>query len=136
MPPSPPPLPPLPNATNTQPEAELPEVTQNLLPDKTSGNNIVPDATNKTTTAITDDTKPTRGVFKTKHISIRRSKDLRTFKCSSCDTCTSTLKELNAHFFSNHHKVSCDICGKSFSTPGSLRKHRYTHVEDEFQFKC
>ena len=114
---------------------KLPDATKNLLLDITSGNNVVPDATNKTTTETTDDTKPTRGVFKTKRISIRRTKDPRTFKCR-CDIHASSLKELNAHFISNHHQVSCDICGKSFSTLGSLRKHRYTHVEEESQFKC
>ena len=129
--PTPPPL--LPDATKTQPDAKLPEVTQNLLPDKTSEDNVLSNATNKTKT---DDTKPKRGVFKTKRISIRRSKDPRTFKCSACDTHTSTLKELNVHFISNHCKVSCDICSKSFSTPGSLRKHQYTHVEEESQLKC
>ena len=134
--PLPPPPKPVPDATNTQSASKLPHATQNLLPDKISRNNVVPDAANKTTTETTDDTKPTRGVFKTKCISIRRTKDPRTFKCSCCDTRASSLKELNAHYISNHHQVSCDICGKSFSTPGSLRKHRCTHAEERSQFKC
>ena len=32
--------------------------------------------------------------------------------------------------------MNCDICGKGFSTPRSLRKHCYSHVEEESQFKC
>ena len=56
------------------------------------------------------DVKPSKRVFKTKRITIRRSKDPRTFKCSVCDTHMSSLKELNAHFITNHRRVSCDIC--------------------------
>ena len=100
------------------------------------GNTPVPDITNKNTTDGVDKAKPTKGVFRTKSITIRRSKDPRTFKCSGCDTRKSTLKELNKHFILNHRKVSCDICGKEFSTPGSLRKHRYTHAEEDSQFRC
>ena len=47
------------------------------------------------------DEKPVKGVFKTKTITIRRSKDRRTFKCSVCSTRASTLRELNAHFYTN-----------------------------------
>ena len=80
--------------------------------------------------------KPSKGVFKTKRITIRRSKDPHTFKCSVCDTGASTLRELNAHYIGNHQNVNCDICGKAFSTPGSLCKHHYTHAEEGLQFKC
>ena len=59
-----------------------------------------------------------------------------TFKCSKCDTRTSSLKELNMHFIETHHQVNCDICGKGFNTPRSLRKHRYSHVEEDSQYKC
>ena len=38
--PVPPSLPPLPDTTNNQTVALLPDVTQNLLPDTTSGNNV------------------------------------------------------------------------------------------------
>ena len=33
-------------------------------------------------------------------------------------------------------KGYCDICGKGFNTPGSLRKHLYSHMEEDSQFKC
>ena len=118
----------VPDPTNTAPTRELPEATQNVLPDKTEKDKNLPD--------VTKDVKPTKGVFKTTQISIRRSKDPRTFKCSACDTRTSSLKELNAHFIKNHHQVNCDICSKGFNTPRSLRKHQYSHVEEESQFKC
>ena len=80
--------------------------------------------------------KNIKGEFKTKTISIRRAKDPRTFKCSECDKHTTTLWELNAHYIANHRKVKCDICDKSFNTPGALRKHRYTHVEEKSQYRC
>ena len=35
--------------------------------------------------------KKIKGEFKTKTISIRRAKDPRTFKCSKCDKCTTTV---------------------------------------------
>ena len=130
---TPPPDMTVPEVTNTPSPIKLPDATQNVLLDKTSRNKDLPDTTDKT---AMDDIKPIEGVFKTKRISIRRSKDPQTFKCSACDTHTSSLKELNAHFISNHCQVNCDICGKGFSTPGSLRKHCYSHVEEESQFKC
>ena len=30
----------------------------------------------------------------------------------------------------------CDICGKSFQIPVSLRKHHYSHIEESEQFQC
>ena len=80
--------------------------------------------------------KKIKGEFKTKTISIRRAKDPRTFKCSQCDKRTTTLRELNAHYIANHRKLKCDICDKSFNMPGALRKHRYTHVEENSQYRC
>ena len=124
------------DATNSLLKNEVPEATQNVLPDTTDKkdkNKVLPDTTDNITTKSG---KSTKGVFKTKQISIRRSKDPRTFKCSKCDTRTSSLKQLNAHFIDTHRQVNCDICGKGFNTPGSLRKHRYTHVEEDSQYKC
>ena len=80
--------------------------------------------------------KNIKGEFKTKTISIRCAKDPRTVKCSECDKRTTTLQELNAHYIANHGKVKCDICDKSFNTPGALRKHCYTHAEEKSQYRC
>ena len=124
---------PVPDATNTPSTNELPEAIQNVLPDKMDKDKDLPDTTDKNEM---ENTKPTKGVFKTKQISIRRSKDLCTFKCSTCDTRTSSLKELNVHFIENHRQVNCDICGKGFNTPGSLRKYQYSHMEEDSQFRC
>ena len=121
--------------THTVPdETDLPDKTDAMLPDETGG--PVPD---KTTTGAASSAKPEnrlKGVFKTKTITIRRARDPRTFKCSVCGERSPTLRELNAHYIQFHRNVSCDICGKSFATPSSLRKHRYSHIEESEQFKC
>ena len=133
----------LPEATNYIGDLSIPDKTDgnnSVLPDETitQPKNVVPDTTNpQSPDAIKDRMaepkqsveesasrntvreKPVKGVFKTKTITIRRSKDPRTFKCSVCSTRVSTLKELNAHFIQNHRNVDCDICGKSFLTPAS-----------------
>ena len=98
----------------------------------------LPDETDNPTTSDSPSVSPKsdmpesdkniKGVFKMKTISIRCAKDPRTFKCSQCDKRTTTLRELNAHYIANRHKLKCDICDKSFNMPGALRKHRYTHV--------
>ena len=103
---------------------ETPKQSKTELPDTTS--NVSPDVTKA----------KTKGVFKTKTITIRRSKDPHTFKCSVCSTRTATLCELNAHFIQNHRNVDCDICGKSFQTPASLRKHQYSHIEESELWQC
>ena len=70
------------DATINQPNAVLPDAT-NLM-------SVPPDETetkdNNAVLVEPNDEKPSRGVFKTKTITIRRSKDLRTFKCSVCGT--------------------------------------------------
>ena len=123
--------------TPTQSKIVLPDVTNTVSQDETKNN------TEKTKTSVdkpescdSTDEKPSKGVFKTKTITIRRLKDPRTFKCSVCSTRASTLRELNTHFIQNHRNVDCDMCGKSFLTPASLRKHRYSHIEESEQFQC
>ena len=106
----------------------------------------LPDETDNPTTSDSPSVSPKldmpesdkniKGEFKTKTISIRRAKDPRTFKCSQCDKRTTTLRELNAHYIANHRKLKCDICDKSFNMPGALRKHCYTHVEENSQYRC
>ena len=91
MPNTPQPHLPVPDATNTPSANKLPEATQNVLPDKKDKDKDLPDTTDKNKM---EDAKPTKGVFKTKQISIRRSKDPCTFKCSTCDTRTSSLKDI------------------------------------------
>ena len=93
-------------------------------------------STDKSESCDSVDEKPIKGVFKTKTITIRRTKDPCTFKCSVCSTRALTLRELNTHFIQNHRNVDCDMCGKSFLTPASLHKHRYSHIEESEQFQC
>ena len=127
----------LPDETITQPKNVLPDTTNPQSPDATKDNMAEPkQSVDETASRNTAGEKPVKGVFKTKTITIRRSKDPRTFKCSVCSTRASTLKELNAHFIQNHRNVDCDMCGKSFLTPVSLCKHRYSHIEESEQFQC
>ena len=111
----------VPDKTTTQSKNVNPDTTKTLSPEATKDNTVKPDGS--ADKSESGDEKPTKGVFKTKTITIRRSKDPRTFKCSVCSTRASTLKELNTHFIQNHWNVDCDMCGKSFLTPVSLRKH-------------
>ena len=68
-----------------------------MLPDTTNSNSVLPDETDtkddNTVVAERNDEKPSRGMFKTKTITIHRSKDSHTFKCSVCGTQTPTLHE-------------------------------------------
>ena len=125
-----------PDETITQPKNVLPDATNPLSPDTTKDNTGKPKhSADESDSRNSVDEKPVKGVFKTKTITIRRSKDPHTFKCSVCSTRASTLKELNVHFIQNHRNVDCDMCGKSFLTPASLRKHRYSHIEESEQFQ-
>ena len=120
----------------TVPDATLDD-KKNTLPDATQSEKTLPVATDSDEslkTSTKNDSKPVRGVFKTKRISMRCSKDPRTFKCSACDTHTPSLCEFNAHYIANHRNVNCDICRHAFSTPSALRKHHYSHTDE--QFKC
>ena len=127
----------LPDKTSIQPKNVLPDTTNMLSPDTTKDNMGKPKCSaDKTESHDSVDEKPVKGVFKTNTITIRRSKDPRTFKCSVCSTRALTLREINAHFIQNHRNVDCDMCGKSFLTPVSLRKHRYSHIEESEQFQC
>ena len=112
--------------------AELPDETKGEEPQKITIKPV--DSENRTVDKKSD--KKRKGVFKTKTITIRRARDPRMFKCSVCGGHFSSLKELNAHYIQNHRNVNCDICGKAFSTPSSLRKHRYSHIEESEQWQC
>ena len=108
------------NPTNKEPNTEISKTPPETSPPS----------------SVVEDIKPTKGVFKTKRITIRCSKDPRSFKCSQCDHRMTSLLELNRHFIATHRKVQCDICNKSFNTPAAMRKHHYTHMEEDSQFKC
>ena len=68
---------------------------------------------------------------------IRRSKKCKPkrFKCTKCDNCYDTLKQLNNHFRMNHQKVRCTECDKICKTLSTLRQHVYTDTQGE-KYKC
>ena len=121
-------------------KTDLPGSMGDVPPDETKDKEASPDVTdgveNEVPMAEPKPGKSGRGVFKTKTIMIRRSRDPRTFKCSVCGNQSPTLQELNALFIQNHRNVNCDICGKAFSMPSSLCKHRYSHIEESEQLQC
>ena len=132
-----------PSTSNSTNKDSTSTINQNSASEESSPMNKEPNTESSKTppetlppSSVMDDTKPTKGVFKTKQITIRCSKDPRSFKCSKCDHRTTSLRELNRHFIATHRKVQCDICNKSFNTPAAMCKHRYTHVEEDSQFKC
>ena len=51
----------------------------------------------------------------------------RKFKCYLCQEIHQTAKALNQHFKAEHGRLDCNDCGKSFSSPLSLKKHSYMH---------
>ena len=69
-----------PDETITQPKNVIPDATNLLLPDTTKDNTDEPkNSVDKSTSRNSVDEKPVKGMFKTKTITIRRSKDPRTF---------------------------------------------------------
>ena len=71
-----------PDKMTTQSKNVNPDATKTLSPDATKDNMVKPDGSaDKSDSRESGDEKPAKGVFKTKTITIRRSKDPHTFKC-------------------------------------------------------
>ena len=80
--------------TPTQSKIVLPDTTNMLLQDATKNNmEKSKSSADKPESCDSTDEKSSKGVFKTKTITIRRSKDPCTFKCSVCST-TATWQPL------------------------------------------
>ena len=80
-----------------------------------------------------------KGSLKVKRYVIRRPKQKKKskkFKCIKCVNRYESIKTLNRHFRKRHRKMRCPDCGKSCTTPESLRHHAYDHsVGDRFACK-
>ena len=51
----------------------------------------------------------------------------RAFKCYLCVKRFPSTKGLNDHFRKTHEGLDCDVCGRDFNSPLSLKKHSYVH---------
>ena len=128
----------LPDKTITQPKNVLPDTTIPQSPDATKDSMAEPkQSVDETASRNTAGEKPVKGRFKTKTITIRRSKDPHTFKCSVCSTRASTLKELNAHFIhiEESEQFQCHTCDKHFPFESQLKSHRHMHCRIRY-YSC
>ena len=67
-------------------------------------------------------------MFKDKDIEQAKSAACKcAFRCFLCGSKFATAKELNTHFCNTHDELICQDCGKGFTSPLSLAKHRYVY---------
>ncbi|XP_055589140.1 gastrula zinc finger protein XlCGF26.1-like isoform X2 [Uranotaenia lowii] len=82
-----------------------------------------------------------------KHNKLLHSADRVLFPCKhpGCSEIFRTEKGCQKHFSETHdpnyvpeptETFVCDICGKSYTSKGSLKIHSYTHDRDSMPFKC
>ena len=70
-----------------------------------------------------------------KQYGIKRKYKLdRKFKCKLCGEKLSSVQEFNQHCLVNHPPLPCPDCTRSFISPRTLAKHRYTHAE--YMYEC
>ena len=56
--------------------------------------------------------------------------------CSDCGYSAKTKQAFNDHFAKHENeKVVCDLCGKTFDTPGRLRSHKLVYHGDK-DYSC
>ena len=58
----------------------------------------------------------------------------RKFPCKECKYICDSQAMLNAHRIKDHDLVICSVCNKSFSTPLTLSRHKYSHVS--LKYSC
>ena len=87
-------------------------------------NNEVPDPT-----LAKNPNRKRKGVLNIKTVGIKKPKRDRRFSCAKCEYSGSSTKLLNEHYMDQHDPVTCEICGKQFNTPTSLKRHKYKHVD-------
>ena len=81
-----------------------------------------------------------KGTVRYKHYGIRRhspsaTTTVRRMKCPLCNAVLDSKKQLNHHHHTEHSDVTCPDCKRSFPTPDTLHRHRYSHKPDHV-FRC
>ena len=82
---------------------------------------------------------PTKGVFQMRTIGLRKHKSpthriVKKIGCSMCSEKFENRNDLKTHHQQDHKILTCNTCGKHFSTKKSLSKHAYKH--SELPWKC
>ena len=73
--------------------------------------------------------------FVTKEYGLKqRIKPSRKFKCGVCATELDTVCHYNQHYLDNHPPTPCPHCPCLFSSPYTMAKHKYSHVE--IMYEC
>ena len=85
-------------------------------------------------TSTTAEPRSPKGVFRSKHYGIKRQSPtqskVRHLRCLVCDTIFDSKREINKHHRTEHTKVACPDCRRTFPTPDALSHHRYIHKTD------
>ena len=84
-----------------------------------------------------DDKDAKKKTFVTKEYRLkRRAKTKRKFKCGVCAAELETVSDYsdyNQHYLDNHPPTPCPHCPHLFSSPCTMAKHKYSHVESMFE---
>ena len=64
----------------------------------------------------------------------RRTKTKRKFKCGVCAAELESVHDYNQHYLDNHPLTPCPHYPRLFSSPRTMAKHKYSHVE--IMYEC
>nr|CDS26433.1 zinc finger protein [Hymenolepis microstoma] len=67
--------------------------------------------------------------------SIRKSCELRQFRCNQCDGLFNSLRDLECHTLAVHCGFRCHLCKKPFTQRSNLQRHALKHVDFK-PFEC
>ena len=83
-----------------------------------------------------DDKNVKKKTFVTKEYGLKqRIKPSRKFKCGVCAAELDTVRDYNQHYLDNHPLTPCPYCPRLFSSPRTMAKHKYSHVELMYECK-
>ena len=80
-------------------------------------------------------TAPVKKELSFKQYGIKRKyKQTCMFKCKLCPSEMPSVQEYNKHYLDCHPPQPCPDCTRVFTSPRTLTKHHYTHVE--YMYEC